>query len=426
MDFLTDIVFIVLQGLLTGVSYLSLGRKISQPGVLFSLVWWIILILHLLFRFTLLNQLQPLSIEVYIVFLTGTLFFVAGSGIADYSRGSDYAMHEGNISIPDIHIVTRIIFFLIILVGLPFYIRAAFRIFLESQAEDFFSGLRYELSYGDADIGPLKYLMPLAYVLFAFNLCSFFQKRNLFNAFLLLFTFLILATYAVFATGRTYFFMILTIYFGISFFYNPRFSVWRTALALLGFLLMFMIFGVLYGKGGRTEDSLSDNVKAASENVGIYTVTALNALDIELDNHSAGTSKGDNTLRFFYKAGMQLKVIPDRKISQLIQEFVFVPYPTNVYTVYSPYIRDFGKLYAWLMLALFGALHTWLFRKARAEKSVRDILYYTYLLFPLTLSFFGDQYMTLFSFWLQMIFFTEFLLVINQITRLLYARYRYS
>ncbi len=424
MDYLTDIVFILLQGLLLGASYLLLGRKISQPAVLFALVWWGILLLHFIFRFTLLSKLQPLSLEVYSVFFIGSFFFTAGSALVDYARGQDYSIQPGKLSIPDIHIATRVVFFLIILIGLPFYIRAAFRIFLESQAEDFFSGLRYELSYGDADIGPLKYLMSLAYVLFAFNLCSYFQKRNLLNTVLLLLTFAILATYAVFATGRTYFFMILTIYFGISFFYNPRFSVRRTSLALLAFLLMFMVFGVIYGKGGNTEDSFRENLQAASENVGIYTVTSLNALDIELSQQNTELAGGDHTLRFFYKAAMQLGITPERKITQLIQEFVFVPYPTNVYTVYSPYIRDFGKLYAWGMLALFGALHTWLFRKARSEKSVRVILYYTYMLFPLMLSFFGDQYMTLFSFWLQLIFFTEFLLFINQVTQIVYDRHR--
>ena len=176
-----------------------------------------------------------------------------------------------------------------------------------------------------------------------------------------------------------------------------------------------MAVGIIYGKGGNTEDSFSDNLKGASENVGIYLVTSLNALDIETNQNSVVSTDGDNTLRFFIKIGMSLNLLSNRKITDLKQEFVFVPYPTNVYTFYSPYIRDFGKLYAWIMLALFSVLHTWLFIKASATKQVRFIFYYAFLLFPLLLSFFGDQYLSLFSFWIQMLVITEMILLSNKL-----------
>jgi oligosaccharide repeat unit polymerase len=113
------------------------------------------------------------------------------------------------------------------------------------------------------------------------------------------------------------------------------------------------------------------------------------------------------------KIGEQLNWIPNAKVNELIQPFVLIPYPTNVYTVYSPYIKDFGKLYAWFMLAIFGFLHTWLYNKAISTKSIRFCLYYSFLLFPLLISFFMDFYLTISSLWIQIIIFIEIILQLN-------------
>lgn len=415
-NILVDLIFILLHFFVFVFTYYLLDKKISQPAVLFSLVWLIIIVLHFVFKFTLLDELEPLSPHVYSILLIGNLFFSAGS-ILVYYRFRKAESCDGTDLSAEIQtsLLLRVILVVIILVGLPFYIQAAFKIFLASQAENFFSGLRYELSYGDADIGPLKYLMPFSYVIYAFNLYAFYNNKNTINRILLIITFLLISTYAVFSTGRTYFFMILTIYLGVSFFVKKDFSI-KKYLAPVGiFMILFMVIGVIYGKGGDTSNTLNDNIHSSSENMGVYLVSSLNALDMETSQHYTESSNGDNTLRFFVKGGMQLDLIPKRKINELVQDFVFVPYATNVYTFYSPYIRDFGKLYAWLTLALIGAFHTWLYHKAANRKSKRAIFYYTFLLFPLLLSFFADLYLTLFSFWLQLVFFTEMLFIANKL-----------
>ena len=90
-----------------------------------------------------------------------------------------------------------------------------------------------------------------------------------------------------------------------------------------------------------------------------------------------------------------------------------MPYPTNVYTYYSLYIRDFGPFYAWILLAVFGFLHTAIHNKALRSTNVRFIFYYAFLLYPLLMSFFGDQYFSLISTWIQIAVFIELFLFIN-------------
>ncbi len=416
----TDILFILLHFFFFIFSYEISGKRIFHPAVLFSLVWAGILALHFIFRFTLLDKLEPLHIDVYLIFCVGNLFYILGSFLTDFAfkkDNSNVINHLSNRFQPLPSFNLRLIITAIIVIGLPFYIFVSYKIFLVSQAESFFGGLRNELAYGDADVGPLKYLMPLAFVVFAINLYSFYVKRNSVNRVFLIVTLVVLITYAVFATGRTYFLMILAIYAGVSFFTNPGISLKRYFFSFIIFFLLFLGVGIIYGKGGSTEDSFRENIQSSIANAGIYLVTGLNALDIETSRSSISVDQQDNTFRFFNKIRIQLNLIKKRTVTDF-QEFVFVPYATNVFTYYSPYIRDFGRIYAWLMLALFAAIHTWFYNTGFYIKSIRSILYYSFLLFPLLLSFFADQYMSLFSFWLQMVFFTEMLLFINKIMML--------
>src|SRR6185437_14236044 len=128
-------------------------------------------------------------------------------------------------------------------------------------------------------------------------------------------------------------------------------------------------------------------------------VASLNALDWYMHHQFRVNYNGNNSLRFFMKVGEQLNLVSNVKINDLLTPFIFVPYLTNVYTFYSPYIKDFGKGYSWIMIALFGLIHTFLFNKAIATKSLRYSIYYSFMLFPLMISFFADQYLTITSFW---------------------------
>lgn len=111
--------------------------------------------------------------------------------------------------------------------------------------------------------------------------------------------------------------------------------------------------------------------------------------------------------------GEKLNLIRTSANNDLIQQFIFVPYPTNVYTVYSPYIKDYGRVYAWILIFLFGLIHTWLFNNAFFLHQAKFGLYYTLLLFPLLISFFMDFYLTITSMWLQFILFIELIYYVN-------------
>ena len=418
-NILVELIFILLHFFLFLLNYTLSKKKLFSPPVLFSLVWVVILALHFLFRFTILNQLTPLHPETFLVLFFGAVFFSLGSFliIGNFEKGNSSSAIQAspqNNSL-EVNLLLRVSVLAIVLIGLPFYIEASYRVFLASNIDNFFVGLRLELSYGDEDIGITKYLTFLSFFVFAINYYVLLREKNKLNQGLVVLSLLVALIYSIFATGRTYYFIIFSVYLGINYFYNKKYSVKKYLWSILVFTLLFISVGIIYNKGGNTENSFRENLHSSSEITAIYLVSSLNALDIELSNNVKAKYPGENTLLFFVKVLHSFGFIPNIREGTLVSEFVFVPYPTNVFTIYSPYIRDFGKAYAWFMIGLFGMLHTWLFYKATHTRSLRYTLYFSFMLYPLLMSFFQDQYLSLLSTWLQLIFYTEMFLAANSI-----------
>jgi oligosaccharide repeat unit polymerase len=390
-----------------------------HPAALFSLLWFIVLLLHFIFRFTLLDELPPLRISTYLIFFIGVVAFSLGSFIQTVFWQKEN-IHKSKISSngkvsAEISQTFRFILLLAVMIGLPIFIEASYKVFIASNIENFFIGLRSELIYGDEDIGAVKYLFPFSFVVYAINLQSFLKQKTGNNKLLFIISFLATITYAIFTTGRIIFLAVLVVYMGMSFIYNRKFSLKKFFLPIILFMIIFISFGIVYGKGGNLDTSIKENISPAVQTTAIYMVASLNALDLDMHHPFNINYNGNNSFRFFIKIGKTLNLLPNPKVNELITPFIYVPYPTNVYTFYSPYIKDFGKIYSWLMIAVFGLLHTFLYYKAIATKSLRYSFYYSIVLFPLIISFFADQYLTLTSFWLQMAFFIEAIVFINNL-----------
>ena len=417
---LVDLIFITLHLLLLIFNYRVAHKKSFQPAVLFSLVWFVILVMHFVLRFTILNELFPLSVQANAIFFIGALSFSLGSFIVSVNTQKNMEnISKSVVSSPDvsISIVLRIIYLAIILVGLPFYVQIAYKLVLASKIDDFFVGLRSELSYGEENFGILKYFLTFSFVVFGINLHAYFKDKNRLNFIIMISGLIISLIYSVFATGRSFYLMVLLIFAGISFLHNKNFSLKKVIWVLMFFVVFFMAVGIQYGKGGNKEDSIKENLQPSVELTAVYLVASLSALDYETSVNNNRSDDGSNTLRFFLLVAQQLNIFSNKKATELVQPFVYVSYPTNVYTYFSPYIRDFGKLYAWGMLIIFGAVQSWLYHKAVTKKGLRETMYFSFLLYPLVMSFFMDLYLTLMSTWVQVFVFVEVTIIIDKIIK---------
>src|SRR6185312_15194377 len=417
-DILIELIFIFSHFLLFVATYKVIKNDIMHPAVLFSLLWFVILLARFIFSYTLLNELFPIRISTHLIIFIGALAFSGGAFIqtAIWKKESSQKKIDEVPRDPEetLNLNLRIIFLAIIAIGLPFYILASYKLFLASNIDNFFIGLRTQLVYGDEDIGLVKYLVSFSFIVFGINLYAFFKEKNKVNTVSLIITFLITLTYVIFITGRGFFLILFSLYIGMAYLHNEKFSFKRILRFFSLFMIVFMAFGIIYGKGGNKEDTVKENIKPASQATAIYLVSAINALDWELNHQLVINHDGNNSLRLFVKLGEQLNLIPNAKVEELVQPFVFVPYPTNVYTLYSPYIKDFGIFYAWFMVVIFGFIHSWVYNKAITTKDFRYSLYYSFLLFPLLISFFMDFYLTILSSWIQIVFYTESFIFLNK------------
>jgi oligosaccharide repeat unit polymerase len=404
--------------MLITIGFFKLFRTYANPAFVFALVWTSGLFFHLLFSFTLLPDILPISIPVHLIFTGGSLSFGLGALLAEllsvklactsfpgiYKEGSD-----------KISLQLRLFFLFLLAAILPFYVQKAINIVIASEIENFLMGLRWELTYGDADYGWYKYIITLSIIAYAYCLIASIEKPSIVNRTITILTFLITLTYVVLFTGRTFFLMILMIYLFVNFFLNPKFSLKRLIWLIPLALLIFVGIGLVLNKGGSLDDSFSDNLKSASELTGVYLVGGLSAFQYEVSNLLNVGYNGMNSLRFFYLIGEKLgfSIPPDFKESP-IQEFVYIPYETNVYTIYSPYIRDFGVLYAFVMLFIYGLIHTYIFIRAKQTKKTRFIIYCSLLMYPIVMAIFSDQYFSILSTWLQIIIMVESIYLLNR------------
>ncbi|MDU1904880.1 MAG: O-antigen polymerase [Dysgonomonas sp.] len=174
----------------------------------------------------------------------------------------------------------------------------------------------------------------------------------------------------------------------------------KKLIPFLGIIVLFMIFVQLMRTG---EDS--ENVISTMFNV--YIFGGIPALDqiVVADTHTLNW--GEMTFRFFYtvKSVVLGGGIEDGNyINNIFSngQYVFVPYPTNVFTVIFPFWMDFGFLGVLVGGLIFGILAGLIYKLA-IRKRAWSIVFYSYLVAVLVLPFFGEYLVTNLSYTIQLI-----------------------
>lgn len=418
INILMEAGFVFLNFVIFLFNYKISRKQIMQPAVLYSGLWAVILLLHLIARTTILNQLFDVSAYTFSIVTIGNLSFSLGSllisVLKEKRESHPLTPYQPWTWLIKLSPIIQFSLFFIILFGLPYYLLQSYKIFLASNIDNFFVGLRTELAYGDAKMGPEVYLTSLSYFNLAIQQYCYYHQRNRTNRIIFFTSILLALTYALFTTGRGPILWVLTIIVGMNFLNGYKFTIKRVFLTIIAFLLFFSLIGVYFGKGGNTENTFSENLKSSTEVTGTYMVASINALDQRIEENPEPNYTGSQTLRFFFAVGSALGIVNFSEVSSLLQEFVFVPYTTNVYTIYSPYISDFGIYYAFIMVGFYGLIQTLIYNKALQTKNIRYSVYYSLTLFPLFMSFFQDMYISLLSTWIQMFLYTEIILILNR------------
>ncbi|HCD6062526.1 TPA: oligosaccharide repeat unit polymerase, partial [Enterobacter asburiae] len=89
-------------------------------------------------------------------------------------------------------------------------------------------------------------------------------------------------------------------------------------------------------------------------------------------------------------------------IASILQDWVNVPFPTNIYTYLRPYFLDFGYfsiIFPTVFGFFSGRVYTWKYKNLRAYYVIYPIVLYAILM-----QLFDDQYMTWLSNWILLAF----------------------
>jgi oligosaccharide repeat unit polymerase len=257
--------------------------------------------------------------------------------------------------------------------------------------------LRSAMTEGGGQIGFLAYFFILSYAVTSLTLLAY--KKNAASLSQLMLSSAVSLFYVYVSTGRTHLLLLVSLtLIPLIMLDTVRLRGLLIALSLTG--ATFVLIATMTAKGISVEAGLLENVMTLAENLRAYTVAPFVAMSglIEADRP---LEWGANTFRFvisiLHASGM-IETPPPA----LIREYVFVPDPTNVYTVYDAYFRDFSYLGIFIPPSLL-TIHWWLYSRARRAGG-KWIFYYAASVYPLATQFFQDQYFSLLSIWIQLAF----------------------
>jgi oligosaccharide repeat unit polymerase len=121
-----------------------------------------------------------------------------------------------------------------------------------------------------------------------------------------------------------------------------------------------------------------------------YIVGPTAALDYFMQHTREYAAAPHHTFKFFLGIAARLHLY-QAPLQGGFPDFIMVPYPTNVYTVYRDYILDFGLYGALIAVVLMGLFQTLVYRKARTGSEL-GIYFFSITLFAAFMAPFSDEY----------------------------------
>lgn len=108
---------------------------------------------------------------------------------------------------------------------------------------------------------------------------------------------------------------------------------------------------------------------------------------------------GSFSFAFFYAFASKMG-LGTYYIQKQLQDFVWVPIPTNVYTVFQPYFEDFGYKGIALFASLWGVITGWIYRLCKNGNVLAKCIY-AYIVFALVMQFYQESLIVNLSYVIQ-------------------------
>lgn len=199
---------------------------------------------------------------------------------------------------------------------------------------------------------------------------------------LLIFFLLILNSIAIMDKGTLFFIVIVVVFI---LFEKGKIKTFHLAIGGSIIVVLFFMLTVLRG-GTDTEGNFNAQMDLL-EFLAIYIFA--NPVAFSYLNQAVVPQFGANTFYLLYYY-LSRYGFGDYVVVDIVQEFVRVPVPTNLYTIMQPFYVDFGSIGVAYFALIYGVFTGWCYAGYKSGNSAKKCLY-TYLVMVLVLQFGQEQ-----------------------------------
>lgn len=285
------------------------------------------------------------------------------------------------------------IFFVFTVVCTPLLLYKVYQIVSMFDSEEMLMNIRLLANEGGNDAGILKYTYVINQVLFVVAL--WYRPRVPLWQVLMLAGANVLSAIAIMEKGAIFFLVIATLY--ILFekqVVKPR-TIMVTLISMFAFFFLFNF--IRAGEGAENDDA--SNIFGF---VSMYILSPCVAFETVSEELVAQT--GAHTFEVVYRF-LDSMDVPGIVVNEKLQEFVFVPIVTNVYTIFQPFFKDFGYNGIAFFALFYGVMTGLIYSKARNGSYFAKTLYSYFMVYALILQFYQE------NIFLSMTMFIQYVLI---------------
>ena len=380
----------------------SLRFKISDsfsPWVITIAIWVGLLILFQLQK----GVLYPLGNRFYTCLALWIPIFVASSIVTFITLPKSSTPKHTTTAAPiNANLLVFNILYTISMVITPLYLYRIMKFVMMFDVENLLYNIRMFAVFGDTNYGFLNYSLVInqALLLVALWLYPRIPRWQLITVFLAN----ILSCFAIMEKGG-----ILLMFLSTMFVLFEKGHIKMRSIAIVSAVIVVFFF---FMNLARTDQTDTEGTEMSF--IDFFAIYVLSPpVAFERVTRDLSSQFGSHTFEVVYML-LNKFGIGHFELNSKLQEFVWVPLPTNVYTIFQPFYQDFGYKGVAFFAFIYGSASGWIYRMFRNGSAMGHCLY-TYFVYILLMQFYQENIMLSLVFFVQLVFFL-FLMTQNRIT----------
>ena len=391
-------IIIILFSILA-ISYLCLKiGDFFSPWIITTMIWLAIVVLFQLSG----DLLYPLQDRFYTCVIIWVALMSVTSIITYYAfpAKSGFQQPQGTTPIQqDLNINNFFftVFFVISMVCTPLYLYNIYKIISMFGSEELFFNLRVLANEGEKSMVQtiLTYVGAINQALFVICIWRYPKGNKLILTAIILAN--LMCSIAIMEKGVLFFMLFVTLFV----LYEKR-RIKISSIAFWSIVVLLVFYGI---------NVLRTPENAAKEPtfVDFFNVYILSpSVAFERAQEKLTEQFGSRSFAFIYALITRLG-LGNFVVEPKLQEFVYVPIPTNVYTIFQPFFQDFGYKGVAFFATVYGTFTGWLYRQCNNGGAISKCVY-AYVIEILILQFYQENLILSMSMMIQYCFVFFFVL----------------